>query len=370
LDLQSLLKANQLLAKEIQLDALLRQMLAVLLENAGAERGAIILADDDELIVEVVGGLSLSRRVESVRIARPLSQALQQTAQGINLPMLPSELIEYSKLTYSTLVVNSPHQDERFSRSAYFQSQRPKSVLCLPVVAQGRMVALVYLENNQLENAFSTKQQQTLELLGAQAAISLLNARLVEHLEAKVEQRTQELRQMTMRDGLTGIANRRAFDERLDIEWRRSERDGTPLSLLMIDIDHFKQFNDGLGHLEGDRCIRLVAQTLATVATQANAVVARYGGEEFSMLLPESGPQLAQQVAQRCLHAISALMVVHPTSSVGSHLSISVGVCSVADASDATDDALELISNADAALYRAKHAGRNRWCAHENTVAC
>jgi diguanylate cyclase (GGDEF)-like protein len=367
LDLQSLLKANQLLAKEIQLDALLRQMLSVLLENAGAEKGAIILADDDELIVEVVGGLSSARRVESVRVGQPLSQALQHHGPDYG-PLLPSELIEYTKLTHSTLVVNSPHQDERFARSAYFVSHSPKSVLCLPVVTQGRMVALVYLENNQLENAFSTKQQQTLELLGAQAAISLLNARLVEHLEAKVEQRTQELRQMTMRDGLTGIANRRAFDERLEIEWRRSERDRTPLSLLMIDIDHFKQYNDGLGHLEGDRCIRLVAQTLAMVAVQANALVARYGGEEFSVLLPESGAEQAQLMAQRCLQAISAQALVHPNSSAGPYVSISVGVCSAvfgdAESSSTINDAVALISKADAALFRAKHAGRNRLCVH------
>ncbi len=366
LDLQSLLKANQLLAKEIQLDALLRQMLAVLIENAGAEHGAIILADDDELIVEVVGGLSTARRVESKRIAKPLALALQQSTKGMSLPLLPNELIEYSKLTYSTLVVNSPHLDERFSRSSYFQSQTPKSVLCLPVVTQGRMVALVYLENNQLENAFSTKQQQTLELLGAQAAISLLNARLVENLEAKVEQRTQELRQMTMRDGLTGIANRRAFDERLEIEWRRSEKAGSPLALLMIDIDHFKQYNDGLGHLEGDRCIKLVAQTLAMVAIQANGTVARYGGEEFSMLLPECNLELAQQIAQRCLTAISAQALAHPKSNVGPHLSISIGVCGVAhnrsNPSLSIVDANALIRHADAALYQAKNAGRNRWC--------
>lgn len=362
LDLQSLLKANQLLARELQLDSLLRQMLSVLLENAGAERGAIVLDDNGRLIVEVVGGLSAARRLESTRIAKPLAEALDA---GDLQPLLPSELIEYVRLTRSTLVVNRPDRDERFARSACLAVRQPKSVLCLPVITQGRIVALVYLENNQLENAFTVKQQQTLELLSAQAAISLVNAHLVEHLEAKVEARTRELRQMSMRDGLTGIANRRAFDERLEVEWRRAQRDRVPLSLLMIDIDHFKQYNDSLGHIEGDQCIRTVAHVLAALVSGADSLVARFGGEEFVLLLPETDPASALRVAEQGLAAIASRAMVHPNSPAGPHVSFSVGVCCwQPDAgTDRPETPTELITRADEALYRAKHGGRNRVCA-------
>lgn len=362
LDLQSLLKANQLLARELQLDSLLRQMLSVLLENAGAERGAIVLDDNGRLIVEVVGGLNAGNRLESSRVARPLGEPESASSPA----WLPSELIEYARLTRTTLVINNPHLDERFARSAYLLARQPKSVLCLPVVTQGRIVALVYLENNQLENAFTLKQQQTLELLSAQAAISLVNAHLVEHLEAKVEARTRELRMMTMKDGLTGIANRRAFDEQLDVEWRRCLRDGAPLSLLMIDIDHFKQYNDSRGHLEGDQCIGLVARTLDVVAQEVDGMVARFGGEEFAMLVPETRLETAIQVAERSLAAMAAQAVAHPRSSVGPWVTLSIGVCSL-DPTQATNDErmlsspLALVAKADQALYRAKQEGRNCW---------
>jgi GAF domain-containing protein len=261
LDLHSLLKANQLLAEEVHLESLLQKMLVVLLENAGAERAAIVLDVEGQLIVEAVGGVQPGRRVEGRRVGVLLSEYADEDG-----PLLPSEILEYTRLTRATVVLDDPAADERFPGNRYLRARRPKSVLCLPVVSQGRLVALVYLENNLLGQAFTAKQRITLELLGAQAAISLVNARLYESLEEKVARRTEELRLMTLKDGLTGIANRRCFDERLSAEWRRGIRSGRPLSLLMLDIDHFKQFNDFYGHLEGDQCIRAVAQSLGRAA--------------------------------------------------------------------------------------------------------
>ncbi len=354
LDLHSLLKANQLLTQEIQLDALLPQMLGVLLENAGAERGAIVLDDEGRLVVEVVGGLDERHRMDSSRIGRPLDELNKGP-----LALLPSGLIEYTKLSRRTQLLNRPAEDERFAHSRYLSQHQPKSVLCLPVINQGKLIAVVYLENRQLENAFTPRHQQTLELLSSQAAISLANARLYEQLEEKVERRTQELRQMSMRDGLTGIANRRAFDERLAIEWRRSLRHGTPLSLLMLDIDHFKQFNDHYGHLEGDRCIKTVAQLLQGVASRSSDLVARYGGEEFALLLPDTDAAAAERLAEACLEAIEALAIPHAKSAAAAHVSLSLG-CSTMQASDASTPEM-LLSHADQALYRAKRAGRRRW---------
>lgn len=354
LDLHSLLKANQLLTQEIQLDALLPQMLGVLLENAGAERGAIVLEDEGRLIVEAIGGMDERHRLDSSRIGRPLDE-VSKNADAL----LPSSLIEYTKLSRRTQLLNRPAEDERFAQSRYLRQYQPKSVLCVPVLNQGKLAGVIYLENRQLENAFTLRHQQTLELLSSQAAISLANARLYEQLEEKVERRTQELRQMSMRDGLTGIANRRAFDERLAIEWRRSQRHGTPLSLLMLDIDHFKQFNDHYGHLEGDRCIKTVAQLLQGVASRGGDLVARYGGEEFAMLLPDTDAAAADRLAEACLEAVEALAIPHAKSQVGSHVSLSIG-CSTLQASEASTPEM-LLSHADQALYRAKRGGRRRW---------
>ncbi len=355
LDLQSLLKANQLIAKEIQLDSLLQKMLEVLLENAGAEHGAIILDEDDHLIVEAAGGVGEGNRVVCERISKRLTDYVDNEK-----PLLPRTIIEYVRLTRTALVLNNPAADERFSSSVYLREQQPKSVICLPVITQGKLVALVYLENNQLDNAFTAKQQMTLELLSGQAAISLVNARLYESLERKVLERTEELRQMSLKDGLTGIANRRSFDERLSFEWRRSLRSGEPISLLMVDIDHFKQYNDYYGHLDGDSCITAVAQSLQGVVSRAADLVARYGGEEFAILLPETNADEAKRIADIALRNIAARAIPHANSPVSAHVTLSIGVCTLNVAADT--HAAILISQADQALYHAKRHGRAQCC--------
>lgn len=355
LDLQSLLKTTQFLAKEIQLESLLPKMLDVLLENAGAEHGAIILVDENELVVEVAGGLGDSRRYACQLISRPLAELCSG-----DRPLLPTTIIEYVQLTRATLLLNNPAADPRFEQNAYVRWRQPRSVLCLPVHTQGKLVALVYLENNLMEHAFTSRHQQTLELLSAQAAISLVNARLYESLEQKVLLRTEELRQMSMKDGLTGIANRRSFDERLAVELRRGFRSQAPLSLLMIDIDHFKQYNDRWGHFQGDDCIRAVAAALAGAVSRASDLVARYGGEEFAILLPDTDAEAAAQVAQNCLRAIEALALPHANTTVSDFVSLSIGVCTLSVTEEATP--ATLITRADQALYQAKRSGRNRWC--------
>jgi diguanylate cyclase (GGDEF)-like protein len=349
LDLHSLLKASRLLSEEVHLEALLQKLLGIVLENAGAEYGAIVLCEDDSLSIEAVGRFSEGHMVAFDRVGRaPDGEAV----------LLPFELLEYVQLTRAILVLGKPDEDPRFAHSAYFAASQPKSVLVLPVLAQGRLVALIYMENPLLEGAFTERHVKTLELLGAQAAISLVNARLVENLERKVAERTEELRRMSMKDGLTGIANRRSFDERLGGEWRRALRTGKPLALLMIDIDHFKPYNDHYGHVEGDRCIRAVAQTLERVINRSTDLVARYGGEEFGAILPDTDVETARWLGESCLRAIGDLAMAHAASGAGPLVSISIGLCSLTVAAGITPE--ELVTRADRALYEAKRAGRNR----------
>jgi diguanylate cyclase (GGDEF)-like protein len=160
-------------------------------------------------------------------------------------------------------------------------------------------------------------------------------------------------------DALTGLANRRRFDEVLENEWRRAGRVRTPLALIMLDIDYFKAFNDTYGHPAGDRCLQQVARTLSDVVKRPCDITARYGGEEFVALLPATDAKGASALAELLRESVAGLQIVHAASSLGT-LTASVGVAAVVPA--AGDASANLITAADAALYEAKRGGRNRVC--------
>lgn len=185
------------------------------------------------------------------------------------------------------------------------------------------------------------------------------NIRLVIAHQDITEQKMAEahLRRQAAIDGLTGIANRRAFDEVLERECRRAARAMEPMALLLVDVDHFKAFNDHYGHLAGDQCLRAVAMALAGAVQRPGDLPARYGGEEFAVVLPGTELEGAASMAERLRTAILALNIAHAENSAGPSVTISVGVAALFPpmASPA-----ELIARADRALYDAKHQGRNR----------
>jgi diguanylate cyclase (GGDEF)-like protein len=165
------------------------------------------------------------------------------------------------------------------------------------------------------------------------------------------------LKKLLSTDAMTGIANRRRFDETLEREWRRCQRVGASLSLLMIDVDHFKAYNDHCGHPQGDACLRQVAQLLVDTVGRPGDLVARYGGEEFICLLPEVGMAGALAVANKLTAAVRHADISHPRSPAGPRLTISVGV---ATAKNLTGRPEPLVAYADKLLYAAKAAGRNQ----------
>jgi diguanylate cyclase (GGDEF)-like protein len=190
-----------------------------------------------------------------------------------------------------------------------------------------------------------------------------LVARRADSVEKIVSQRTRELDEanrklasLSLTDGLTGIANRRYFDEHLEQEWKRALRDKQPLSLVMVDIDHFKAYNDYYGHLAGDDCLRQVARKLQTVVARPGDLVARYGGEEFALILPQTHGG-AKTLGERCRATVAAIRIPHQASPVKPVVTVSVGVASIIPAVD--QDPSRLINAADQALYRAKLLGRN-----------
>jgi diguanylate cyclase (GGDEF)-like protein/PAS domain S-box-containing protein len=165
----------------------------------------------------------------------------------------------------------------------------------------------------------------------------------------------RELERLARTDPLTGLGNRRAFDEQLDKEVARAARSGEPLSLLLADVDHFKRYNDRYGHQLGDACLAKVARALEAVVRRPADLASRYGGEEFALVLPGTSAEGAKNIAERVRAAIRDLAIPHEAADDRSHLTISAGVVTVIGAWTTT----ELIALADRALYEAKAAGRD-----------
>ncbi|MBW2466366.1 MAG: diguanylate cyclase [Deltaproteobacteria bacterium] len=182
--------------------------------------------------------------------------------------------------------------------------------------------------------------------------------RALEESRAKLAEANRTLQKLSSLDGLTGIANRRSFDEVLNKEWNRSIRSGKPLGLIMLDIDFFKLYNDYYGHQGGDDCLKKVASGLSSAIHRDSDFLARYGGEEFSAILPATDINGAVNVAEEMRLAIKDLKIEHARSKVADIVSISIGVSAVVPPRDTNPEIL--IAAADQALYKAKETGRNR----------
>ena len=167
----------------------------------------------------------------------------------------------------------------------------------------------------------------------------------------------KELEELSFKDSLTGIANRRMFDTLVDNEWETARRARQPLSLILIDIDFFKQYNDHYGHLQGDDCLKRVAQALSQAATRSRDFFARFGGEEFVLVLPETDHKAALKIAERCRGLIFKLQQPHIRSTASQNLTISLGVGTAIPSTH--DDVRQFIERVDQRLYRAKQKGRN-----------
>lgn len=206
---------------------------------------------------------------------------------------------------------------------------------------------------------------QHLIQLRAQDELKALNA----SLEQRIIKRTQELEdanlrlaQMSREDSLTGIPNRRRFDEKFDEEWRRAKRTASSIGLLIIDIDHFKQFNDQYGHSTGDHCLYKIAQTLNQVEKRAGSLFARYGGEEFIYILPNCDTKMMTHIAKRAQLAIASLNIPHKYSPVSSQVTISLGGAFTTP--EKNDNPQHFFNLADLALYKAKNTGKNKLVIH------
>ena len=196
-----------------------------------------------------------------------------------------------------------------------------------------------------------------IEQISVQKQLESERDQLIASLEERVRERTQELERLSMTDALTGVANRRCFDQRFEAEWNHLQRTESPLSLILIDIDHFKILNDCLGHAEGDHVLASVGELLRRVPKRPMDLVARYGGEEFVVLLPETDTAGAVRVAEAIAAALDQRAYPHPASPVSPIVTVSQGIATCRPTRDTTREAL--LMEADLAMYDAKQSGRN-----------
>jgi diguanylate cyclase (GGDEF)-like protein len=198
-------------------------------------------------------------------------------------------------------------------------------------------------------------------LVAAYLRVTMVRSAEIEELvkarTRKLNETNDKLASLSMTDGLTDIPNRRNFDSHLEVEWKRGIREQQPLTLMLIDIDCFKAYNDHYGHLQGDQCLRRVARILHQQTSRPRDLVARYGGEEFAMILPHTD-SAAKSLGEQCRAAVEAQALPHAASPINSCVTVSVGVASLVP--QRGSQAVDLIAQADQALYHAKNTGRNR----------
>lgn len=357
LDMVSVLKASQALASDIQLNKLLVQLMTLVLQNAGAEKGCLLVLEQESWCVAAIADDPSKITVHHAIV--PLTD------------QAPVGLLNYVNRTQQSIVLADAKRDQTFGTDPYIQQNQSVSVLCLPLLNQGRLNGIIYLENNLLAGAFTRDRLAVLQLLSSQAAISLENAQLYtqlkqysQTLEEKVAERTSELAQANQQlqhqatiDSLTQLTNRRGFDDALRSNWLRLSRGHQTLSLILCDVDHFKLYNDCYGHLQGDKCLQQIAKTLNDIIQREGDIAARYGGEEFALLLPNTSSVDAAMLAERVRSQIEALQLPHSDSPTSLWVTLSLGVASCLPMPGASSE--QLISSADRALYAAKSMGRN-----------
>ncbi len=321
--------------------------------NATDENAAmVLLVDDQAMIGEAVRrGLANEDNIDFHFCADPhqaVAQAIQikptVILQDLVMPGLDGLTLvrEYrnNPTTRDIPIIVLSTKEDPMIKSAAFAAGANDYLVKLPdnieLVARIRYHSRSYmtlLQRDEAYRALRVSQQQ------------LLDTNLV-------------LQRLMNSDGLTGLSNRRHFDEYLELEWRRAIREQTQLSLMMIDVDYFKAYNDNFGHLEGDEALRQVAQAIRASCSRPSDLPARYGGEEFALVLPNTSPGGARLLAEKLRQTIAGMNIAHIAPSEGCSLTISIGLSTVVP--QVGSHCRQLIQSADEGLYAAKHNGRNQ----------
>ncbi|MBF0310478.1 MAG: diguanylate cyclase [Magnetococcales bacterium] len=299
-------------------------------EDAMEPQEKILLVDDERFNIDALVGLL--RHDYKIMVAKSGEQALQALQPGA----LPDLVL---------LDIVMPEMD------GYEVCRRLKGNRLT------RNIPVIFLTaRNDVESETLGLQLGAVDYIAKPFHDAIVRARIQTHLGLK--RKMDLLERMVCLDGLTEIPNRRSYDQTLEAEWNRAMREGRPLTLIMMDVDHFKLYNDHYGHAGGDLCLQRVARALAGCLHRPGDFVARYGGEEFVAVLPGSDAEGALQVGEQFRRAITALELPHARSGTAAWLTLSLGAATVTPTAQNSPDALQ--KAADAMLYRAKADGRNR----------
>lgn len=312
----------------------------------------VLLVDDQAMIGEAVRrGLANEENIDFHFCADPhqaIAQAIQikptVILQDLVMPGLDGLTLvrEYrnNPMTRDIPIIVLSTKEDPLIKSAAFAAGANDYLVKLPdnieLVARIRYHSRSYmtlLQRDEAYRALRVSQQQ------------LLDTNLV-------------LQRLMNSDGLTGLSNRRHFDEYLELEWRRAIREQTQLSLMMIDVDYFKAYNDNFGHLEGDEALRQVAKAIRASCSRPSDLPARYGGEEFALVLPNTSPGGARLLAEKLRQTVAGMNIQHIAPTEGSSLTVSIGLATLVP--PVGSHSRQLIQSADQGLYAAKHNGRNQ----------
>ena len=364
-----------------------------------------ILKEAKSLANADAGSLYLKNRDETLGFAIVLNDTLNLFQGGVSgapvtLPDVPlvteageknmTNIVSRATLLGKTLVVDDAYApDGGFSGTRQFDEltgYHSTSCLAVPLkTLAGEVMGVLQLLNAKNEDgetiAFSDEVKLLIEALSSQASVAMENRYLLdgqeemkEKLEREMENRTEELKvaleklseahivlkELTTFDSVTGIRNRQFFDEVFEQEWRRALRQQYDISLLLLDIDHFKKVNDTYGHLAGDECLSAVAQEIDKMLNRPSDVVARYGGEEFVVILPYASTDNALHLATQICDSLAARVFNADGNNIS--VTVSIGVSSTVPGEEGRPR--DLVSQADEALYHAKSKGRNRVCVY------
>ncbi len=326
LDLSTAMRVSQIISSEIVLDRLLQKIMHESITNAGAQRGYLILESDGALMIEA------SEDIDKNEFMVMQSMALNDCTD------ICRSIVHYVYNSGEDIVLGNASKEGLFTSDPYITRVKCKSILCTPIMSKGKISGILYMENNLSENAFTPERLEILRSFSVQAAISIENARLFE---------------LATTDGMTKLFVHRYFQLLLDQEIKRSQRHGKKFSLIMMDIDNFKSFNDTYGHQLGDKVLRDVAAAAKKIS-RSEDIAARYGGEEFVMILPEADSRQAMIFAERVRESVAQIEIPHENQKL--HVTISLGVSTYPDHSEEKEG---LIHAADEALYASKHRGKN-----------
>jgi diguanylate cyclase (GGDEF)-like protein/PAS domain S-box-containing protein len=353
-DITSLKKTEQKLIQRAASDRLLAQIIQKI--HASLELDQILQTTVDEVKQFLLAEKIQINRVESTEkltllfesrlLDSPLSCDISEPKQ------VPLNLFQHN---FARLLSGkSVSQDFQGAGELSPPLPRACSTLLVPIIEETKLWGLICIENCSIARWWNPEEIDLLERVALELAVAIKQAKLYRQLE----EANRELRELSVMDGLTRIANRRKFDQYIAAEWFRLSREQSPLSLILCDIDHFKLYNDTYGHPAGDRCLIEVAQAINRVIKRPTDLVARYGGEEFVLVLPQTPLAGAIHLAQQIRLQVQSLKIPHLHSSVDLYVTISLGVsCCIPHPNFGFE---ALVAAADQSLYQAKERGRNQ----------